>query len=135
MNKITTEHAVLAYRILSAAKLTKMAAKDKFLVIRAMREIKNIAINYEDFLKDAAKKLRPDDFESIEVKPHKDLSFDERTILEKYNSDVTECVRTELAKECVFAYDRLSEVAMESLIDSNDWSVSEIMILSDILVG
>ena len=46
-----------ACELIKKSKLTKMDDKDKFLVIKAIRSLKPISIEYQDFIKDAQEKI------------------------------------------------------------------------------
>lgn len=135
--KTTTEKAVLAYRILNNAKLGKMKDGDKFNVVKIMKELKPVATGYDDFIKDAAEKLKPDGIEAIQekVQCEEKLSSDERKLWDKYNSDVASCVSEELKKEVEFTFQTMSEEGFKGLLASNDFAVGEIMALDDVIGG
>lgn len=140
-----TKQVVEVYNVLGSAKLTKMDDKDKFAVIKAMRQMKPVATGYEDFVKDAQEKLKDERFEEMRVKAQKwqeeggktTLTMDERIELNAYfgvyNNRVDECVKEEQEKEAELGYERLSEEAFGKLISSNDFDVSTILMLEDAL--
>lgn len=141
-----TRKAVETYNTLNTAKLTKMEDKDKFLVIKAMRQLKPIATAYEDFAKDAQEKLKGEDFDTIRKQAQQwqeegestTLTLDERRhinlYLNDYNAKVAECLKEEAAKDSPTTFERLSEEAFGKLIASNDWTVETIMKLHEALV-
>ena len=146
--KTTTEKAIVAFRILNNAKLSNMKDGDKFSVVKIMKELKPVVTGYDDFLKDAAKKLEPEGIGEIQKKltsvfsmpPElhraeivKILSADELALWDKYNSDVSKCVQEELAKEIKFEFKPLSEEGFKGLLASNDLPMSEIMALYDVI--
>lgn len=135
--KKTTEESVIVYRMLNNAKLTKMEDNEKFLVIRLMKELKPIANSYDEFIKDAAEKLKPEGIDEINAKMQegKELSKEEKEVFDKFNRDVTECVQKELKKEHEINAELLSEEAMKHFMSSNDFSVAEIMALYDFMVA
>lgn len=132
--KMKKEAMIVAYRILNNAKLSKMDGKEKYLVIRAMKQLKPVATDYDDFLKDAAQRLRPDGYEAIEAKQDKDLTEEEREVVDKYNTEISECVREELNKEVELGYKPLTEEAFGRFADSNDISLAELMAVDEVLV-
>lgn len=146
--KATTEKAIVAYRILNNAKISKMKDGDKFNIVKIMKELKPIATGYDDFLKDATKKLEPEGVEEIQKKINpafslppeqqrneivKLLSADELAMWDKFNSDVAKCVDEELSKEIKFKFKPLSEEGFKGLIGSNDFAMSQIMALYDVI--
>ncbi len=141
-----TKQVVEVYNTLSSAKLSKMEDKDKFLVIKAMRQLKPISTAYEEFVKDAQEKLKGDDFEDIQKKAQKwqeegentSLSLEERreinTYLNGYNNKVVECLKEEVEKDNELNYEKISEDAFGKLVSSNDFDVKTIMNLQDALM-
>lgn len=143
---------VNAYNVLNAAKLTKLADADKFTVIRAMRALKPIYTGYEEAVKDAQERLKPEDFDALQKKAadwnatHKDkklsdLTPEERTTLEgintafrDYTSKVEQCVRDLAETEKTLDYTRLSQDAFGKLLESNpEWKMQEILGVADVL--
>lgn len=133
--KTTTEKAIVAYRILNNAKLGKMKDEDKFLIVRAMKQLKPIATAYEDFMKDASDRLKLDGIEAIQEKVQRSeqLTTDEQSVWIKYNTNVAKCVSEELAKDVELSFEQLDEEAMKGLLASNDFNVSEIMYLDEVI--
>lgn len=143
---------VNAYNVLNAAKLSKLADADKFTVIRAMRALKPIYTGYEDAVKDAQERLKPEDFDALQKRAadwnatHKDkklsdLTPEERTTLEgintafrDYTEKVEQCVRDIAETEKTLDYTRLSQDAFGKLLESNpEWKMQEILGVADVL--
>lgn len=143
---------VNAYNVLNAAKLTKLDDKDKFTVIRAMRQLKPVYTGYEDAVKDAQERLKPEDFDALQRRAadwnatHKDkkltdLTPEERTTLDSinaayrdYTSKVEECIRDIAETEKTLDYTRLSQDAFGKLLESNpEWKMQEILGVADVL--
>ena len=143
---------VTAYAALSGAKLSKLEDKEKFALIRAMKALKPIHNDYEDFVKDARERLKPDDFDARQQEAeqwnaaHKgqkmaDLTPKEQQRLEDinryfadYTQQVEECVKDEAQKDVSPDYARLAEGAFGRLLESNpDWTMDRIVLLSDVL--
>lgn len=133
--KTNTEKAVIAYRILNNAKIGKMKDGDKFTVVKIMKELKPVATAYDDFIKDAADRLKPEGIEEIQgkVQSNKEMSLEERMIWDKYNQDVAKCVQDELAKELDFTFVPLSDEGFKGLLASNDFTIAEIMALDEVI--
>lgn len=152
--EMKTIDIVNAYNVLNAAKLSKLADADKFTVIRAMRALKPIYTGYEDAVKDAQERLKPEDFDALQKRAadwnatHKDkkltdLTPEERTTLDginaayrDYTSKVEECIRDLAETERELTHTRLTEDAFGKLLESNpDWTMKEIFPVADALEG
>lgn len=135
MMKTTTEKAVVAYRILNNAKIGKMKDGDQYTIIKAMKELKPVAVSYDDFIKDASEKLKPEGIEEIQgkVAGSKALTPDEDKVWQEYNQKVAKCVQDELQKEVEFSFQPLSEEGFKGLLSSNDFSLAEIMALNEVI--
>lgn len=134
---IKVSDAVTAFRLINPAKLTKMESEERFAVILATRQLKKSATDFDELVKDAQEKLKPaEGFDKIvgKVQGRKELTPSEQETLNKYNKDVSDCVQTELDKEVELDFKPLSEDAFGRFVESNDFSVSEIMLISDVLM-
>lgn len=142
-----------AYNVLNNAKPNKMEDKDKFALIRALRQLKPVAKDYEEAVKDAQERLKPEGWEEVQKRAadwnarHKgqkvaDLTPEERDELEginaayrDYTAKVEECVRDLAEKEVAASYARLTEDAFGKLLEGNpDWDAGTVMLLMDVLV-
>lgn len=135
MMKTTTEKAVVAYRILNNAKIGKMKEGDQYNIIKVMKELKPVATSYDDFIKDASEKLKPEGIEKIQAKlqTKEMLTPDEQKAWDEYNQKVAKCVEDELKKEVEFTFQPLSEEGFKGLLSSNDLTLAEIMALNDVI--
>jgi formate-dependent phosphoribosylglycinamide formyltransferase (GAR transformylase) len=134
-----------AYEVIASAKLTKMNDEDKFLVIKATRAIKPIALDFDEFRRDAEERLKEDGHEEIIAKyrqwykegENTSLTLEEREEvnrrLTEYRSRVEKCLSEELSREVTPEYKRLGEEAFEKFVASNDYDVKTIILLQDIL--
>lgn len=135
--KKTTDQVVTAYRLINSARLSKMEDAEKFALIKAARRLKGVSNDFEELLKDAQEKLKPDGFDGIirKVQAKEELTGVESEKLRKYNTDVQACVQGELEKEVELDFAPLTEEAIGRLIASNDFSVSEILAVEDVIGG
>lgn len=134
--KKTTEQIVTAYRLINPAKLTKMENTERFAIILATRQLKKVTTDFDELLKDVQEKLKPaEGFDKIigKVQSKEDLTPEEASILNKYNKDVSDCVTNELKKEIELDFEPLSKDALEHFIASNDFSVSDIITIQDVI--
>lgn len=132
---VKVNDAVTAFRLINPAKLTKMEVKERCALILITRQLKKVATEFDDLLKDAQEKLKPEGFDKIveKVQGKKELTSSEQETLNKYNKDVTDCVQTELDKDVEFDFKPLSEDTLGRFVESNDFSVSEIMLIGDVI--
>lgn len=150
--EMKTIDIVNAYNVLNAAKLAKMQDTDKFTVIRAMRALKPIYTGYEDAVKDAQERLKPEGFDDLQRRAadwnatHKDkkltdLTPEERTTLDginaayrDYTTKVEECIRDLAETERELTHTRLTQDAFGKLLESNpDWTMQQILAVADVL--
>ena len=120
-------------------KLSALDPKDLYIVIRALDALKPVVVKFDDFVKDAQKKLKPEDWDD-KVQKYQDASTEEKAEIDKdaeeYTRKVNECVSTELEKDKeIEAYEHLSEEAFGKLVQTNDHllNVPEIMLLREII--
>lgn len=132
--KLTTAQAVLAYRALVNTKL-------EIATVRAMRALKDVATKYDDFVKDAVTKLRPDGYDAHarvleNVKGHSDEEVAAARKAEaEYNKLVTECVSVEEKKEHDFDIEPLGEEALERYIKANTLTGAQFMMVEPLFFG
>ncbi|MCM1295796.1 MAG: hypothetical protein NC311_09670 [Muribaculaceae bacterium] len=138
---ITVIMAVAAYATLKEAKLTQMEDAEKFDTILAMRSLKKVAADYEDFAKDAQEKLKPENFSDLQDRAQRfEQLTDEEKLqvnreLQAYNAKVEECVNPEREKMTEVEFQPLSKDAFTRLMKSNDFTASTALTLYDVLCG
>lgn len=149
--KATKEKISEAYAILDSARLDKMEVRERFGVIRALRPMKKVTADLNDFREDAVKRLRPEGFGEVEkrLEEIRTLPADRqeealrdpantpalRANLE-YGKAVSDCIRDELTKEIDLGFEPLSDEALGRLMESNpEWTAAQIMTVCDILGG
>ena len=135
-----TSKIVSVYKTMNDSKLTKMEDADKFKVIKALRAIKPISEGYEEFVKLTHEKLKDDKMQEMQSQGKEvEYSFEERKELNEYfqnfNNTIEKLMKEEGDKENELTYDKLSEDAFGKYIASNDFNVSTIMDLQEVLVG
>lgn len=62
---IKTGRVTALYGILDAAKYTKMDSAARTSLIRAMRPMRRVANDYNEYREDAVKRLRPDNYDEV----------------------------------------------------------------------
>lgn len=142
--------AYKAYKLLQESKLTKMEDSDKFLVIKAMRELRPVSEEYEKDEKEGLEALKDEGFEAMQEKAAKHeealregnkegmLSLEElnkvNSFFREYQKNAKKLLDDIQAKECEFNYTRVSEDAFGKFVASNDFKGEEIVTLYDALV-
>lgn len=131
----TIGQIVSAFRVINKAKLSRMEDAEKFATIKIVRQLKKVDADFQDLLKEAQEKLKPDGFDAIasKIQSETKLSFEESATVEKYDKDVTACVNDELAKEVELSFEPISDDALGRFFSSNDFSVSEMLTVSDVI--
>ena len=119
---IKTRQAVSAYNVARNLKFGKVERGDVFTLLRATNALKPTVTAYEDFVKDAQERLKPEGFDSIAAKfqAKEELTAKEQAAVEKYNNDVSDCVEAELEKVVEVEYEPLGEDGLYALAAANE---------------
>ena len=133
---VKVNDAVTAFRLVNPAKLTKMETEERFAVILATRQLKKVDTDFQDLLKDAQEKLKPEGFDKIveKVQAKTELTASEQKALDEYNKQVSDCVKSELDKTVELDFAPFGKEAIERLVDSNDFSTGDIIAIMDVLM-
>ena len=132
---VKVNDAVTAFRLINPAKLTKMETAERFAVILATRQLKKVDADFQDLLKEAQEKLKPEGFDRIveKVQAKTELTAPEQDALNKYNQDVSDCVKGELDRDVELDFEPLGKEAMERFVDSNDFTIEQIIAIMDVM--
>lgn len=149
MKTITTEKALLAYRLLNSSKYNSVDDSDKIKIFKITRALKPIANAYEEASKDAVEKMKFDNFEQDLTKAQEyerkkkagdedlPMSEDEYTAFVKKLFDYDKLVkdtRKELGnKEETIDVDLLTEDSFGKLMSCNDWTMEQAILVSDVV--
>lgn len=140
-----TSTIIAAYNALVGSKLTKMEGEGKIKVVKAIKAMKPIATEFEDFRKDALERLKPEGYDEMVKKAEKwqkegentTLTTTERAELNKYFSDyqmeVDKCLKEEIEKEHELEFEKLSDEEFEKFADSNDFTAGQFIELMNVL--
>lgn len=133
--KLTTEDILSINNVLSGAKIAKLKDQEKFTVIRILKEFKPTVKSYDEFVKDAMEKLKPEGYEEIEAKAQtasNSLTPKERAAINAFNKSVMACTESELKKEVELSFTLLNESGLKHLMESNDFTIAQCACLYDI---
>lgn len=153
MKKILKKGDVmLAFSILDSANYKQLDDADKIKLWKIARVMKPVAKQLEDDSRDAAEKLKPEDFDAqlekakeFEAKKEKgdtdklpmtDNEYQEfiREVYHPFNNLVQKAVNDESEKEVELEYEPLTEEAFGKLMASNDWKIRQVMTLGNLIV-
>ena len=152
---IKTSAILAAYNVLNTAKYGSLDDKDKIKVWKIARALKPIATKFEDDSKDAAEKMKPEmkggfeaqlekaqEFERMQRDPKADMKKAQMGAAEydkfvkefkSYNKLVTEAIKEFGEKEVKVEFEPLNEESFGKLMDSNDWTMEQVVSLSEII--
>ena len=134
-----------AYNAMIGSKLTKMDGDGKIKIIKAIKVMKPIATDYEDFRKDAIDRLKPEGYDEMNKKLEQwqkegektTLTFTERAEINKFFADyqmaVDKCLNEETEKEHDIDFGKLTDDEFKQFADSNDFTAGQLIELMDIL--
>lgn len=153
--KVKTEKVLEVWRIISTAKYGKLEDADKVKTWKISRALKPVATKYEEDSKDAAEKMKPsEDFDQrlVNAQEYERVSRDKNADasnlkmgaaeygefikeLQNYNKLVMEACKEFAEKEVDVDFEPLSEQAFEKLMSSNDWTLEQVTVVGDFIVG
>lgn len=154
MKKNVKRNEVLGvYNLLNAAKLGAIEENDeKFKIILILRELKTVANGLEEFRKDAVEKLKPEGYDDkilawnecseklqLGVKPEKlPMSAEEFVdttykIIKPFNTALKDLIEKEAEKEVELEFEPISEESVMKLGVANDWTMGQVVALSEIV--
>ena len=148
--QIKTEALLKVFNVLNGAKYGKMDDADKIRVFKIVRKLKPIAEAFEDESKDAAEKLKFEDFDTLlekakeyEAKVKKEgeelpMTAEEYnkfiSDFKNYNKLVGEAIKEFAERENELDSDGITEDAFNKLMNSNDWTFGQAAVLEVIII-
>ena len=152
---IKTSAILAAYNVLNTAKYGSLDDKDKIKVWKIARALKPVATKFEEDTKDAAEKMKPEmeggfdemlqkaqEFERMRTDPKADMKKAPMGAAEydkfvkeftKYNKLVTDAVKEFGEKVVKVEFEPLNEDSFGKLMDSNDWTMEQVVSLAEII--
>lgn len=148
MKTLKTSDIIAAYRLISAAKINKIESDtDKYAIIKTTRALKKIAEEFENCHKDAVESLKGDNHDEMvalaqkwqneenEKKPVTLTDAEKAKVnayFAKYNNDIANCMNECFGKEHEVDVKTIGDDSFVKLMEINDWSVEQIMLLEDV---
>ena len=150
---IKTEEILAVWQVLSKAKYAKMDSSDRIKVWKISRVIEPIAKGYDAEVKSAQECMKPEGFDEKALKwnemrdkvvsgvkddlPMTNAEFAEFTyrVLNPYNKDVNDALEELRNKDVDVEFEPITESAFEKLMDSNDWTMEQVTVVGDFIVG
>lgn len=129
---------VAAYKTLGEAKVSKLEESEVIKIVKARKEMRKYADDYEAFLKDVQEKFKPEDWDDIQTKVQKWQQEGENTTLTEaerieinkalieYQKKVETAVREELEKEIDITVEKLNEGVSTKLLVENGWEIKKL---------
>lgn len=130
---------VSAYRILGDAKVNMLDESEISKIVKTRKMFRQIAEEFEAFLKDAFDKFKPDEFDETQeqLKRWSELSDEEKhKVTEKvktYEQAVNSVLQDEYDREVDITVEKLSEESIVKLLKHNEWSLSKLDELTALL--
>lgn len=153
MKTLKTDTILRAVTLLRESKLTNIeSATDKYAIIKSLKAMKPVADAFEDFKSDALSKLRGADHDAM-VKKFKQMQIEEMRIkkgeiktyslpvpemlkvadyIKLYDKQVSDCISDEEKKPVDVDIRTISEDSIAQLIDSNDWSADDCLLIDEL---
>ncbi len=138
--KVKTSDAVAVYNTIKALRIGTLPKEDRFSILRAAKALRTVATSFDDFLKDAQERLKPEGFDALADKAR---AFDTLTDQEKaevnrrlgdYQKDVDDCVKGELEREVeIEALPAIAEETLSEIAAANTGlDVQTLMLMEDL---
>ena len=148
--KITTEKALTVFNVLKGAAYQKLSDEDKVKVWKAYRALKPIATKFKEDNKDAAEKLKPEgmeatlekakEYEQKKQKGDTDLPMTEQEYREfingdwaKFNQLLSKAVKEFADTEVEVEFEPINEDGFSKLMASNNWTMEQVLIVSEFI--
>lgn len=136
--KTTIKNIVSAYKALGDAKVSKLEESEVIKIVKARKAMRQIAEDYEAFLKDVQEKFKPENWDEIQSKiqqwqkegENTTLTEKERIDINKalieYQVKIENAVKEELSKEVELDIDKLKEDSSTKLLLENGWELKKL---------
>ena len=130
------------YNLLNGARLGKMTGGEKLSVVKLLRVLKPVAVEFDEARNDIVEKMKPEGYDerlrkaiAFERKEETEMTLEEYhkflKELNEYNQLVGKAV-DELGNEVMtLETAALTEEALEHLFDNNDWTTEQVMAVAD----
>lgn len=152
---IKTSEILTAFNVLNSAKYGSMSDEDKIKVWKITRALKPIATKFDEDSKDAAEKMKPkmeggfdeklqkaQEYENLIKDPKADMKKSPMGAAEyeafikefkEYNKLVGKAIEDFAKKEVKIEFEPLTDEAFAKLMTSNEWTMGQVVALSEII--
>lgn len=136
--KTIIKNIVSAYKVLGDAKVSKLEESEVIKIVKARKAMRQIAEDYEAFLKDVQEKFKPENWDELQSKiqqwqkegENTTLTEKERIDINKalieYQVKIENAVKEELSKEVELDIDKLKEDSSTKLLLENSWELKKL---------
>ncbi len=130
------------YNLLNGARLGKMTGGEKLSVVKFLRVLKPVAVEFSDASKDIAERMKPEGYDerlrkaiAFERKEETEMTLEEYhkflKELNEYNQLVGKAVDEVGNEVMTLETEALTEEVLEHLFDNNDWTTEQVMAVAD----
>lgn len=149
VKKSKNEQIVLVYQKLDTANISKMDISDRILLIKILRQLKKVSLEFDSFREDVINKLKPSDYDEMisKIAEFSSLPQEEQSKAvndPKYaealtknitlNKLITECLGDEMLKITELDFTPISIDAFGKLLESNtDWTLGDASDIEDLI--
>lgn len=136
--KVTVKQVVDCYKALGEAKVTKLEESEVIKVVKARKAMRQIADDYESFLKDCQEKFKPENWDEIQNKIQQWQKEGEKTTLTEaerieinkaiidYQSKINTAINEELNREIEINIEKLKDDSDTKLLVENSWELKKL---------
>lgn len=138
------------YNLLNGANIGKMTGGEKLSVVKLLRAMKPVAVEFADASKDIEQKMKPEGYDERlrkaiayeQKKQNPEITVEQPEMtdeeyhafiqeLQEYRQLVGKAIDELGGEEVELNADPLTEGALEHLLDANDWPTDQLMTLAD----
>lgn len=149
---MTTKEIEKSYNVLKGVKLSKLKSADQFLVIKALRVLKPVAEQYAEDMKQIEDRVTSCTKEELEenrklIQAHNNAEqtkstdgilttkqiVELNTFFKKVSEEITGIQEKLESEEHELNHERIEEEAFKELLECNDLSAEDSMVLMDLL--
>lgn len=136
--EVTVKQVVDCYKALGEAKVTKLEESEVIKVVKARKAMRQIADDYESFLKDCQEKFKPENWDEIQNKIQQWQKEGEKTTLTEaerieinkaiidYQSKINTAINEELNRKIEINIEKLKDDSDTKLLVENSWELKKL---------
>lgn len=150
--KMIKREVKAVYDLLLGAKMNSMTGAEKLSLVRILRAMKPVAVEFTDASKDIEQKMKPENYDERlrkaiayeQKKQNPEITVEQPEMtdeeyhafiqeLQEYRQLVAKAIDELGGEEVELNAEPLTEGAMEHLLQDNEWSTEQVMNIDDVL--